>query len=159
MTLPEHEFFMHQAAELARENVLQGRGGPFGAVVVRDGKIVGRGANLVTSTNDPTAHAEVTAIRHACRELKTFTLVGCEIYTSCEPCPMCLAAIYWARLDKIFFANTRHDAARIGFDDNHLYHEMTLELDQRSTPITLIASASAASTFDLWAAKTDKIPY
>lgn len=159
MTLSDHQFFMHEAAELARENILQGRGGPFGAVVVREGKIVGRGTNLVTSTNDPTAHAEVTAIRHACQELKTFTLAGCEIYTSCEPCPMCLAAIYWARLDQIFFANTRHDAARIGFDDNHLYHEMTLALDQRSTPITLIASPSAASTFDLWDAKTDKVPY
>ncbi len=150
---------MDEAAELARENVLHGRGGPFGAVIVRESKIVGRGTNLVTSTNDPTAHAEVTAIRHACRELKTFTLSGCEIYTSCEPCPMCLAAIYWARLDKIFFANTRHDAARIGFDDNHLYQEMTLELEQRSTPITPIASPAAVSTFDLWVAKTDKIPY
>jgi guanine deaminase len=111
------------------------------------------------SSNDPTAHAEVTAIRDACRNLKTFTLTGCQIYTSCEPCPMCLAAIYWARLDKIFFANTRQDAARIGFDDDHLYREMTLTHDQRATPIHAITSRQAAATFELWLTKTDKVPY
>ncbi len=144
---------------MAHENVIAGRGGPFGAVVVRDGQIIGRGANLVTSTNDPTAHAEVTAIRDACRHLGTFTLAGCEIYTSCEPCPMCLAAIYWARIEKIFYANTRHDAARIGFDDDYLYREMMLSHDQRSTPILPLASDEAAATFDLWTTKADKVPY
>lgn len=144
---------------MAHENVIAGRGGPFGAVVVREGEIIGRGANLVTSTNDPTAHAEVTAIRDACRHLGTFTLAGCEIYTSCEPCPMCLAAIYWARIEKIFYANTRHDAARIGFDDDYLYREMMLSHDQRSTPILPLASDEAAATFDLWTTKADKVPY
>ena len=150
---------MREAAQMAHENVIAGRGGPFGAVVVRDGHIIGRGANLVTSTNDPTAHAEVTAIRDACRHLGTFTLAGCEIYTSCEPCPMCLAAIYWARIEKIFYANTRHDAARIGFDDDYLYREMMLSHDQRSTPILPLASDEAAATFDLWTTKADKVPY
>lgn len=150
---------MREAAQMAHENVIAGRGGPFGAVVVRDGQIIGRGANLVTSTNDPTAHAEVTAIRDACRHLGTFTLAGCEIYTSCEPCPMCLAAIYWARIEKIFYANTRHDAARIGFDDDYLYREMMLSHDQRSTPILPLASDEAAATFDLWTTKADKVPY
>ncbi len=150
---------MREAAQMAHENVIAGRGGPVGAVVVRDGHIIGRGANLVTSTNDPTAHAEVTAIRDACRHLGTFTLAGCEIYTSCEPCPMCLAAIYWARIEKIFYANTRHDAARIGFDDDYLYREMMLSHDQRSTPILPLASDEAAATFDLWTTKADKVPY
>jgi tRNA(Arg) A34 adenosine deaminase TadA len=155
----DHDSYMREAAQMAHENVIAGRGGPFGAVVVREGEIIGRGANLVTSTNDPTAHAEVTAIRDACRHLGTFTLAGCEIYTSCEPCPMCLAAIYWARIEKIFYANTRHDAARIGFDDDYLYREMMLSHDQRSTPILPLASDEAAATFDLWTTKADKVPY
>jgi tRNA(Arg) A34 adenosine deaminase TadA len=155
----DRDAYMREAAQMAHENVIAGRGGPFGAVVVRDGQIIGRGANLVTSTNDPTAHAEVTAIRDACRHLGTFTLAGCEIYTSCEPCPMCLAAIYWARIEKIFYANTRHDAARIGFDDDYLYREMMLSHDQRSTPILPLASDEAAATFDLWTTKADKVPY
>jgi len=159
MTTPDHNAFMRQAAELARENVVTGRGGPFGAVIIREGCIVGRGTNLVTSSNDPTAHAEVVAIREACHELKTFNLTGCQIYTSCEPCPMCLGAIYWARLDKIFFANSRHDAARIGFDDDQIYKEMTLAHDQRSTPIEPVASEEAQASFELWTAKTDKVPY
>jgi guanine deaminase len=159
MPPPDHDTFMRAAAEMARDNVLAGRGGPFGAVVVRNGEIVGRGTNLVTSANDPTAHAEVTAIRDACHKLGTFTLAGCEIYTSCEPCPMCLAAIYWARMEKIFYANTRIDAARIGFDDDHLYREMTLSHDQRSLPILPLACDEAAATFELWTAKTDKVPY
>jgi guanine deaminase len=159
MTETDNAFFMREAAELARQNVVNGHGGPFGAVIVRGGEIIGRGANLVTSTNDPTAHAEVSAIRDACRKLGTFTLVGCRIYTSCEPCPMCLAAIYWARLDKIFFANTRVDAARIGFDDDHLYREMTLPHEHRSTPILALASEEALASFELWLAKTDKVPY
>ena len=159
MKTPDHHALMREAARLARENVAKGLGGPFGAVITRDGEIIGRGTNLVTSSNDPTAHAEVTAIRHACRELKSFSLPGCEIYTSCEPCPMCLAAIYWARLDRIFFANTRQDAARIGFDDDHLYREMTLTLEERSTPIVPISSEEAVASFEAWTAKSDKIPY
>jgi guanine deaminase len=157
--MSDHHTFMREAAELAHANVVAGKGGPFGAVIVREGKVIGRGTNLVTSANDPTAHAEVTAIRNACRDLGTFTLAGCEIYTSCEPCPMCLAAIYWARIEKIFFANTREDAARIGFDDDHLYREMTLTHDQRSTPIQPLRSDEAQATFKLWTAKADKIPY
>jgi guanine deaminase len=155
----DHDTFMREAAQMAHENVLAGRGGPFGAVVVRNGEIIGRGTNLVTSTNDPTAHAEVTAIRDACRNLRTFTLPACEIYTSCEPCPMCLAAIYWARIDKIFYANTRTDAARIGFDDDVIYREIALAHEHRSTPIYPLASNEAAATFELWIAKTDKVPY
>jgi guanine deaminase len=155
----DHHAFMREAAQLAHDNVLSGRGGPFGAVIVRGGEIVGRGTNLVTSTNDPTAHAEVNAIRDACRHLRTFTLPGCEIYTSCEPCPMCLAAIYWARLDKIFYANTRSDAARIGFDDDLIYREIGLAHEHRSTPIYPLASEEAASSFKLWHAKPDKVPY
>lgn len=150
---------MHEAAELAHKNVTSGRGGPFGAIIVRDGHIVGRGSNLVTSTNDPTAHAEVVAIRNACGELGTFNLTGCQIYTSCEPCPMCLAAIYWARLDKIYFANTRQDAARIGFDDDLIYREVALNHDQRSTPILSLTCDKALATFELWTDKSDKVPY
>jgi tRNA(Arg) A34 adenosine deaminase TadA len=159
MTNPDHDAFMREAADLARRNVIAGHGGPFGAVIVRGGKIVGRGTNLVTSTNDPTAHAEITAIRHACRELGTFSLAGCEIYTTCEPCPMCLAAIYWARLEKIFFANTREDAAKIGFDDDHLYREIPLPHDRRTLPIHALRSDEAQATFNLWTEKADKVPY
>ena len=159
MTTPDPHVFMREAAELAHENVITGHGGPFGAVIVRDGKVVGRGTNLVTSANDPTAHAEVNAIRNACRDLGTFTLAGCEIYTSCEPCPMCLAAIYWARIEKIFYANSRQDAARIGFDDDFLYREIPLSHDQRSMPIQPLRSDEAQATFELWTTKADKIPY
>ena len=154
---PSH--FMQEAARLARESVDSGRGGPFGAVVVRQGEIIGRGSNRVTTTNDPTAHAEVVAIRDACAKIGNFSLLGCEIYTSCEPCPMCLAAIYWARLDQIFFANTRQDAARIGFDDEALYDEMALAHADRSTPIHSLPSKEALAAFDLWTSKTDKVPY
>ncbi len=149
---------MQQAIALAVESVQSGRGGPFGAVIVRDGEVLASGANLVTASNDPTAHAEIVVIRNACAKLGDFSLKGCEIYTSCEPCPMCLAAIYWARLEKIFYANTRLDAARIGFDDDFLYREMTLANDQRSTPILPLASDEAAATFELWTTKTDKVP-
>jgi tRNA(Arg) A34 adenosine deaminase TadA len=113
----DHRKFMQLAIQLSEQNVDQGKGGPFGAVVVKDGKVIAKSANKVTSSNDPTAHAEVSAIRAACKKLKTFDLSGCVIYTSCEPCPMCLGAIYWARLDKIYYANTKVDAAAIGFDD------------------------------------------
>jgi len=151
--------FMREALRLAHQNVEQGRGGPFGAVVVKEGEIIGRGTNQVTAANDPTAHAEVVAIRDACQKTKNFNLTGCRIYTSCEPCPMCLAAIYWARLDKIFFANTRHDAARIGFDDDLIYREMNVPHDQRSTPILPLLSDEGQATFTLWMEKVDKIPY
>src|SRR5580704_12233735 len=122
--------FMARAIELSLDNVLSGRGGPFGAVVVRGGSIVAEGVNRVTATNDPTAHAEVTAIREACSKLGVFELTDCEIYTSCEPCPMCLGAIYWARLGRVYYANDRNDAAKIGFLDDFLYHEIPLPLDQ-----------------------------
>src|SRR3954468_13693922 len=122
---------MKEAIRISIEKMRGNHGGPFGAVVVRNGKVVGRGWNQVTSTNDPTAHAEICAIRDACKKLKTFQLDDCELYTSCEPCPMCLAAIYWARLKKIYFANTRQDAAEIGFDDDFIYQEIPLALEKR----------------------------
>jgi len=159
METTDRDSFMREAARLAHDNIVAGRGGPFGAVIVRHGEVIGRGTNLVTSTNDPTAHAEVTAIRDACRRLGTFSLTGCEIYTSCEPCPMCLAAIYWARLDQIFYANTRSDAARIGFDDDLIYREVGLAHEHRSTPIHPLACEEARATFKLWTEKTDKVPY
>jgi tRNA(Arg) A34 adenosine deaminase TadA len=159
MNTPEPAALMREAARLACENVETNRGGPFGAVIARDGEIVGRGTNLVTSTNDPTAHAEVMAIRHACRELGTFSLAGCEIYTSCEPCPMCLAAIYWARLDRIFYANCRADAARIGFDDDFLYQEIPLPLNERTKPIIRLVCEEADAGFQLWTANADKVRY
>ena len=156
---PADDDFMREALRLAYENVDAGRGGPFGAVVVKDGKVIGRGTNLVTSTNDPTAHAEVVAIRLACKAENNFSLAGARIYTSCEPCPMCLAAIYWARLDTIYYANTRHDAARIGFDDDHIYREINLSHEQRATPIILHQPKDANDAFALWEKKPDKIPY
>ena len=127
--------FMREAVRLSREKMRRGAGGPFGAVVVRKNKIVGRGWNRVTSTNDPTAHAEVTAIRAACKKLQTFQLADCELYTSCEPCPMCLAAIYWARFQKVFYANTRRDAARIEFDDDLIYREVARPVGHRKIPM------------------------
>jgi tRNA(Arg) A34 adenosine deaminase TadA len=155
----DHESFMKRAIELSRMNMQAGAGGPFGAVVVKDGKIVGEGWNQVTSSNDPTAHAEVVAIRNACRALDTFKLSGCTIYTSCEPCPMCLAAIYWARLDRIVYANTHTDAAAIGFDDAFLYRELNLPLERRQVPASRLLADEAHRVFEEWAAKPDKIPY
>ena len=131
-----NERFMQEAIRVGLEGMRAGRGGPFGAVVVKGDEIVGRGSNQVTSTNDPTAHAEVVAIREACRTLGTFKLDGCDIYSSCEPCPMCLSAIYWARLDSLYFAASRGDAAEIGFDDAFLYTELTLDPSQRQLPST-----------------------
>lgn len=151
--------FMRRAIALSREHMLAGEGGPFGAVVVRDGRIVGEGWNRVTSALDPTAHAEITAIREACRALGTFELRGCEIYTSCEPCPMCLAAIYWARLDRIWYANTRQDAAGIQFDDEWLYREVARPVDERSLPAGQILREEALEVFRAWEAKPDKIRY
>jgi tRNA(Arg) A34 adenosine deaminase TadA len=151
--------FMRAAILLSREKMRENQGGPFGAVVVCEGKIVGRGWNRVTSANDPTAHAEVTAIRDACKKLKTFELKGCELYTSCEPCPMCLAAIYWARLRKIYYANTRKDAAAIAFDDAFLYREVALPVSRRKIPMMQLLRKEALEVFVEWGKKADKIPY
>lgn len=154
-----HEYFMEKAVELSLENMRAGKGGPFGVIIVRQGKIVGTGANHVTSDNDPTAHAEVVAIRDACKNLGTFQLDDCEIYTSCEPCPMCLAAIYWARPKAIYYANTRKDAADIGFDDDFLYEELKKNLEERSLPIHQLDKSNALKVFDERKRKTDKIEY
>lgn len=151
--------FMRRAIALSREMMEQGQGGPFGAVIVKDGKIIAEGSNKVTSTNDPTAHAEVVAIRNACAALHDFSLRGCEIYTSCEPCPMCLAAVYWARLDRLYYANTRIDAARIGFDDEFLYQEIPLPIEKRSLPMIRLLSDEAIVAFEAWDKKPDKVRY
>jgi len=150
---------MRAAIRLSLEKMRRGEGGPFGAVVVRRGKIVGRGWNRVTSTNDPTAHAEVTAIRAACKKLQTFQLADCELYTSCEPCPMCLAAIYWARFQKVFYANTRRDAARIEFDDDLIYREVARPVGHRKIPMKQLLRPEALKVFAEWKNKADKIRY
>ena len=150
--------FMREAITCSCKNV-ENNGGPFGAVIVKDGEIVAKGANRVTENNDPTAHAEVVAIRNACQTLNTFDLSGCEIFTSCEPCPMCLSAIYWARIDKIWYANTKHDAKDIGFDDSFIYDEIALAMDQRSIPIEQILRDEALQAFKMWEDKSDKTEY
>jgi guanine deaminase len=151
--------FMEKAIALATENVVSGRGGPFGAVIVRDGEIIGSGTNLVTATNDPTAHAEVTAIRNACAALRSFSLSGCEIYTSCEPCPMCLAAIYWSRCDAIYFGGLAADAAAAGFDDAFLYDEVKRPWDQRTIPTVNLLREKAVSSFEAWTQHESRIHY
>jgi guanine deaminase len=151
--------FMRRAIALSYDMMAQNKGGPFGAVIVKDGEILAEGFNQVTSANDPTAHAEVTAIREACRKLGTFTLEGCEIYTSCEPCPMCLSAIFWARIERIYYANTRADAARIGFDDDEIYHEVARPLSDRKVPNEQLLADEGRAAFDAWEAKPDKILY
>lgn len=151
--------FMQRAISLATENVLSAGGGPFGAVIVQGDAIVAEGANMVTATNDPTAHAEVTAIRRACAKLETFDLSGCVIYTSCEPCPMCLAAIYWSRLSGIFYGNTAAHAASVGFDDSFLYDEVTRPLHERTIPIHPLLGDEAWSSFALWRDSVNKTPY
>jgi guanine deaminase len=151
--------FLRRAIALATENVLSAKGGPFGAVVVRDGQIVGEGANSVTAIYDPTAHAEVNAIRAACRTLGLFSLAGCELYTSCEPCPMCLAASYWARLDAIFYGCSAADAARAGFDDAFLYAEFQKDRQFRTLPEQQMLADEAWASFDAWMASPIKIPY
>lgn len=151
--------FMRRAIELSREKMRGNSGGPFGAVIVRAGGIIAEGWNQVTAGLDPTAHAEVVAIRNACRALGDFRLEGCEIYTSCEPCPMCLAAIYWARLGRIYYANSRDDAAAIGFDDAFLYREINVPLRARAKPVVCLLAAEARLVFDEWAQKPDKTPY
>ena len=150
---------MRAAIRLSLSKMRANCGGPFGAVVVRHGKIVGRGWNRVTSTNDPTAHAEITAIRDACRKLKTFQLDDCELYTSCEPCPMCLAAIYWARFRKVYYANTRKDAAKINFDDDLIYREVAKPVSRRIIPMKQLLRPEALEVFTVWKNKTDKIRY
>jgi len=151
--------FMARAIQLSIESVHSGRGGPFGAVIVRDGEIVAEAMNQVTSTNDPTAHAEVAAIRQACAKLSAFELTDCELYTSCEPCPMCLGAIYWARLARVYFGNSAEDAAKIGFDDSLIYNEMKLPYSQRRIPAIQMMREEALDGFRLWADKPDKITY
>jgi guanine deaminase len=154
-----HEKFMKIAIELSEYNVAQGQGGPFGAVIVKDGMIISRSANKVVASNDPTAHAEVLAIRTACQELETFNLEGCVIYTSCEPCPMCLGAIYWARLDKIYYANNKADAAAIGFDDQFIYEELDKKMEERKLPIVQLLRDEAQGAFILWSKIENKTDY
>jgi tRNA(Arg) A34 adenosine deaminase TadA len=151
--------YMQEAINLSIENVKSGKGGPFGAVIVKEGKIIARGTNGVTSTNDPTAHAEVVAIRNACKELDTFQLDGCEIYTSCEPCPMCLGAIYWARPDRMYFANTKKDAADIQFDDQFIYEELELHFTGRKLETKQMMREEALEAFKLWSESISKIEY
>lgn len=151
--------FMRRAIDLSQQKMDENCGGPFGAVIVRGGKIIGEGWNCVTSTNDPTAHAEMVAIRNAAANSKNFKLEGCDIYTSCEPCPMCLAAIYWARIDKIFYANMREDAERIGFDDAFLYREIALPENKRSLPVYPLLREEAKIVFENWQKKQDRTAY
>ena len=157
--MSKQEKFMREAIRLSIENVNYGNGGPFGAVIVKDNKIIARGVNRVTSDNDPTAHAEVVAIRNACKELGTFQLDGCEIYTSCEPCPMCLGAIYWARPDKMYYANTKQDAAEIDFDDDFIYQELALPYGERKLKTIQLLRDEAIEAFKLWKDSNDKIEY
>lgn len=151
--------FMKMAIELSEKGMNLGKGGPFGCVIVKDGLVVGKGYNSVLSTNDPTAHAEMVAIRDACKNLQTFQLDGCELFTSCEPCPMCLGAIYWARPAKVFFANTQSDAAAAGFDDQFIYDELELPLENRGIPFFQMMRDQAQKVFTTWIKKNDKTVY
>jgi len=151
--------FMRRAIALSRQGMEAGAGGPFGAVVVLDGQVIAEGWNAVTSTNDPTAHAEIVAIRRACAARSRFELRGATLYTSCEPCPMCLSAAYWARLDRIVYANARADAAAIGFDDDLLYREIAKPIEVRTLPMRRLLAAEALEVFQAWAAKPDRTPY
>lgn len=157
-TLEDKKRFMRRAIELSEESVRNG-GGPFGAVIVKDNNIIAEGVNRVTLNHDPTAHAEVSAIREACRALDTFDLSGCEIYSSCEPCPMCLGAIYWAHIDRIYYGNNRRDAAAIGFDDEMLYREIALEPKLRSKAMNELLGDEAIRAFEMWRDKEDKTVY
>ena len=148
--MEKHEDFMREAIALSKQNVEKGLGGPFGAVIVKDGEIIAKSANMVTVTNDPTAHAEISAIRLACQKLNTYNLEGCVIYTSCEPCPMCLGAIYWARLDKMYYANTKKDAANVGFDDAFIYDEIDLHPEERRLKTERLLPNEALEAFNLW---------
>ncbi len=157
--MTREELFMQEAIALSRKAVETNQGGPFGCVIVKDDVIIGRGNNMVTSTNDPTAHAEIVAIRDACNNTNHFQLEGCEIYTSCEPCPMCLGAIYWARPAVIYFANNRQDAAEYGFDDSMIYEEIAADISTRKIPIQCMNREKALEVFQLWKNKTDKTIY
>lgn len=151
--------FMQRAIELAKIGMDQNHGGPFGCVIVRDNKIIAEGYNQVLCLNDPTAHAEVMAIRNACKEAQNFLLEDCELYTSCEPCPMCLSAIYWAHIPKVYYAATRHDAAVIGFDDDFIYQELELDAESRRIKMSHYPDAKAQQVFNEWHEKSDKTPY
>ena len=156
--MPETDF-IERAAALALRKMRDNQGGPFGALIVRDGEVIAEGWNQVTSASDPTAHAEIVAIRRACAGLKTFSLDGCDIYTNCEPCPMCLGAIYWARIRCIYYSNTRADAARIGFDDDFIYREIGIPLDRRTIPAVRIVSETSELAFSEWAKSPEKQRY
>ncbi|WP_163583437.1 nucleoside deaminase [Gracilibacillus saliphilus] len=151
--------FMKHALQIAYDNVEKRNGGPFGAVVVKDNKIVGEGTNVVTTTNDPSAHAEISAIRDACKHLNDYQLTGCEIYTSCEPCPMCLGAIYWARPKAVYYFNTREEAAKIGFDDQYIYDQITMNIKERNLLMKKLDLNSDKLPFQLWKQTTDKVEY
>lgn len=158
MTQPQPEF-MQAAIDLSLYSIRSGKGGPFGAIIVKNGAIIATGHNQVTSTHDPTAHAEMVAIREACRVLQNFQLTGCELYTSCEPCPMCLGAIYWARLERVYYANTQIDAARIGFDDRFIYEELDLPMGDRQIPMVQLMRQDALVAFSEWNLTVDKLKY
>ncbi len=159
MEQKEHDKFMRMAILISKQNVEKLLGGPFGAVIVKNGKVIAKSANKVTTSNDPTAHAEVSTIRLACKKLKTFDLSGCVIYTSCEPCPMCLGAIYWAHIDTIYYANTKKDAATIGFDDQFIYEELDLPMEKRKLPVIQLLRDEALQAFKLWDTSEMKIEY
>ena len=150
--------FMERAIELSIESV-NNNGGPFSSVIIKEGKIIAEGSNKVTSTNDPTAHGEIVAIRQACKKLNDFNLKGCELYSTCEPCPMCLSAIYWAHIDKIYYANTRNDAQKIDFDDSLIYSELLKNVKKRKIPMVQMMRDEALKAFELWGKKTDKVKY
>ena len=150
--------FMERAIELSIQSVNNG-GGPFSSIIIRDEKIIAEGSNKVTLSNDPTAHGEIVAIREACEKLNNFNLSGCELYSTCEPCPMCLSAIYWSRINKIYYANTREDARKIDFDDSSIYSELQKNINERKIPMTQIMRNEALKTFELWDKKTDKVKY
>ena len=154
----ENNKFMKRAIKLSIESI-NNNGGPFGCVIVKDNEIISEGFNMVTSQNDPTAHGEIVAIRNACKKLKIFNLNGCELYSSCEPCPMCLSAIYWSHIDRVFFGNTRLDAAKIGFDDNFIYDEFSKDIEIRKIPLVQILKEEAKEAFNIWGKKPDKIEY
>jgi tRNA(Arg) A34 adenosine deaminase TadA len=159
MKMKNHEEFMSEAVKAALKGMSNNEGGPFGCIIVKNGEIIGSGNNKVTSTNDPTAHAEVTAIRDACKNIGSFQLDGCIIYTSCEPCPMCLGAIYWARPDKVYYGSNQQDAANIGFDDEFIYKEIALPYEKRSIPFEQVGREIALEPFIKWSEKQDKIEY
>ena len=150
--------FMKKAIKLSEDSVKKG-GGPFSSIIVKNNKIIAEGSNKVTSSNDPTAHGEIVAIRDACKELNTFSLTGCELYSTCEPCPMCLSAIYWARIEKIYYANTREDARKIDFDDSSIYMELQKNINERKIPMIQMMRNEALKAFELWDKKTDKVKY